>query len=265
MTSESAVPTESADLPNGGQMPLLGFGTWQIKGADARRSVTDALEVGYRHLDTAKVYGNESEVGAALKASGVDRADIFITTKIPPNDTSRADKTLAESLDQLGIEALDLWLIHWPGGAGADVELWRSMIDAQKQGLVTDIGVSNYSLEQIDELREATGVTPAVNQIEWSPLLFDRAVLDGNRQRGVVLEGYSALRGGTLEHPVIVEIAGGHGRTPAQVIIRWHVQHGVVVIPKSVKRERIASNAAIGDFALTDEEMARIDALGGSA
>ncbi|MDQ1641870.1 MAG: 2,5-diketo-D-gluconate reductase [Actinomycetota bacterium] len=264
MTSESAVPTESAGLPNGGRMPLLGFGTWQIKGADARRSVSDALEVGYRHLDTAKVYGNESEVGAALQASGVDRGEVFVTTKIPPNDVGRADKTLAESLDKLGLTSLDLWLIHWPGGDGADVDLWNAMVDAQKQGLVTDIGVSNYSLAQIDALREATGVTPAVNQIEWSPLLFDRAVLDGNRQQGVVLEGYSALRGGTLEHPVIGEIASAHGRTPAQVIIRWHIQHGVVVIPKSVKRERIAANAAVGDFSLTDEEMAKIDALGRS-
>ncbi|MDQ1585074.1 MAG: 2,5-diketo-D-gluconate reductase [Actinomycetota bacterium] len=264
MTSESAVPTESAGLPNGGRMPLLGFGTWQIKGADARRSVSDALEVGYRHLDTAKVYGNESEVGAALQASGVDRGQVFVTTKIPPNDVGRADKTLAESLDKLGLTSLDLWLIHWPGGDGADVDLWNAMVDAQKQGLVTDIGVSNYSLAQIDALREATGVTPAVNQIEWSPLLFDRAVLDGNRQQGVVLEGYSALRGGTLEHPVIGEIASAHGRTPAQVIIRWHIQHGVVVIPKSVKRERIAANAAVGDFSLTDEEMAKIDALGRS-
>jgi diketogulonate reductase-like aldo/keto reductase len=245
-------------------MPLLGFGTWQIKGADARRSVSDALEVGYRHLDTAKVYGNESEVGAALQASGVDRGEVFVTTKIPPNDVGRADKTLAESLDKLGLTSLDLWLIHWPGGDGADVDLWNAMVDAQKQGLVTDIGVSNYSLAQIDALREATGVTPAVNQIEWSPLLFDRAVLDGNRQQGVVLEGYSALRGGTLEHPVIGEIASAHGRTPAQVIIRWHIQHGVVVIPKSVKRERIAANAAVGDFSLTDEEMAKIDALGRS-
>jgi diketogulonate reductase-like aldo/keto reductase len=243
-------------------MPLLGFGTWQIKGADARRSVSDALEVGYRHLDTAKVYGNESEVGAALQSSGVDRGEVFVTTKIPPNDVGRAEKTLAESLDKLGLTSLDLWLIHWPGGDGADVDLWHAMVDAQKQGLATDIGVSNYSLAQIDALREATGVTPAVNQIEWSPLLFDRAVLDGNRQQGVVLEGYSALRGGTLEHPVIGEIADAQGRTPAQVIIRWHIQHGVVVIPKSVKRERIAANAAVGDFSLTDEEMARIDALG---
>jgi diketogulonate reductase-like aldo/keto reductase len=245
-------------------MPLLGFGTWQIKGADARRSVSDALAAGYRHLDTAKVYGNESEVGAALQSSGVDRGEVFVTTKIPPNDVGRADKTLAESLDKLGLTSLDLWLIHWPGGDGADVDLWHAMVDAQKQGLVTDIGVSNYSLEQIDALREATGVTPAVNQIEWSPLLFDRAVLDGNRQQGVVLEGYSALRGGTLEHPVIGKIASAQGRTPAQVIIRWHIQHGVVVIPKSVKRERIAANAAVGDFSLTDEEMARIDALGTS-
>ena len=169
--------------------------------------------------------------------------------------------TLRTSLDLLGTDHVDLWLIHWPGGSGADVGVWRAFIEAREKGLAREIGVSNYRLEQIDELTAETGVTPALNQIEWSPLLFDRAVLDGHRQRGVVLEGYSALRGGTLEHPVITEIAERHSRTPAQVIVRWHLQHGVVAIPKSSQEERIRSNADVAELALTEAEMAALDAL----
>jgi 2,5-diketo-D-gluconate reductase A len=264
MTS-TPLPTDTADLPGGGRMPLLGFGTWQIKGDDARQSVAWALEAGYRHIDTAKVYGNEDEVGAALQRTDVDRGDIFVTTKVPPGDAGQADKTLRQSLDKLGLEYVDLWLIHWPGGDRADVGLWKALLEAKQQGLAKDVGVSNYSVEQIDELREATGVAPAVNQIEWSPLLFDQAVLDGNRERGVVLEGYSALRGGTLEHPTIREIADRLGRTPAQVIIRWHLEHGVVVIPKSVQQERIVANAAVGDFTIPADDMAALDGLGGAS
>jgi diketogulonate reductase-like aldo/keto reductase len=137
------------------------------------------------------------------------------------------------------------------------------LVEAREEGLARDVGVSNFSLQQIDEL-SSSGVTPAVNQIRWSPLLFDARILDGHRERGVVLEGYSALRGGTLEHPVIGEIAARAGRTPAQVIIRWHLQHGIVAIPKSTKEERIISNADVGDFELSTEDMARMDALGGT-
>ena len=168
------------------------------------------------------------------------------------------------SLSKLGTDRVDLWLIHWPSDGGADVQMWQALIDANKQGLARAIGVSNYSLDMVDELVTATGVTPAVNQIEWSPLLYDQAVVDGHRQRGIVLEGYSALRGGTLDHPRIVEIAERHGKSPAQVIIRWHLQHGIVVIPKSVKRERIVENAQVADFVLTDEEMATLDSPSGS-
>ena len=163
---------------------------------------------------------------------------------------------------RLGTDHVDLWLIHWPGRAGADLGIWRAFVDARDQGLTRSIGVSNYSLDQVDELTKETGETPAVNQVEWSPLLFDRAVLDGHRERGVVLEGYSALRGGTLDHPVIREVAKRHGRSTAQVIVRWHLEHGVVVIPKSEKEERIVANAQVGDFTLSEQDMAEIDALG---
>ena len=258
----NAVPQDSATLTSGARMPLLGFGTWQIKGSTATTAVRAALQAGYRHLDTATVYGNEKQVGAGLADSGVRRDEVFLTTKCPPRNAGREHDTLRTSLDALGTDHIDLWLIHWPGGAGADLGIWRAFVEARDQGLTRSIGVSNYSLDQVDELTKETGETPAVNQVEWSPLLFDRAVLDGHRERGVVLEGYSALRGGTLDHPVIREVAKRHGRSTAQVIVRWHLEHGVVVIPKSEKEERIVANAQVGDFTLSEQDMAEIDALG---
>lgn len=245
-------------------MPLLGFGTWQIKGESAISSTAVALEAGYRHLDTATVYGNEREVGAGIRASGVPRGDVFVTTKLPPDRAGKELDTLGRSLDLLGTDYVDLWLIHWPPDGDVGHELWAAFGEAQEQGLTRDIGVSNYSLDQIDALA-ASGAKPAVNQIRWSPLLFDRTQQDGHRSRGVVLEGYSALRGGTLDSPAVVEIAERCGRTPAQVILRWHLQHEVVAIPKSEVRERIVSNADLADFDLSAADMAALDALGAAS
>jgi diketogulonate reductase-like aldo/keto reductase len=243
-------------------MPLLGFGTWQIKGQQAVTATTAALEAGYRHLDTATVYGNEGEVGRALAESGVARDDVFVTTKCPPDRAGKELDTLQESLDLLGLDHVDLWLIHWSGGGRTDVDLWRAFTRAQEEGLALDIGVSNFDIELLDEVTSATGVAPAVNQVEWSPLLFDAAVLEEHRSREILLEGYSALRGGTLDHPTIVGIAERTGRTPAQVIIRWHLQRGIVVIPKSRNPERIRSNADVGGFTLDDADLVALDALG---
>lgn len=252
---------ETVRLTSGAEMPLLGFGTWQLEGQIARDAVSAALEAGYRHLDTATIYGNEREVGAALRDSGVPREDVFITTKCPPQNAGRELETLRESLDLLGTGSVDLWLIHWPVPGGS-VDMWRAFIQAQEQGLARDIGVSNFDGQLLDEVTDATGVRPAVDQVEWSPLLFDAAVVEEHRSRGVVLEGYSALQGGTLDHPVITEVAHRHGRSPAQVIVRWHLQHGIVVIPRSSKAERIRENAAVHDFELGADDMAAIDALG---
>jgi diketogulonate reductase-like aldo/keto reductase len=249
-------------LTEGSAMPLLGFGTWQIKGEDAVRATSEALAAGYRHLDTALVYGNEAEVGRALAESGVPRDDVFVTTKCPPDRAGQGVATLRESLDRLGLDHVDLWLIHWPGDGGANTGLWGEFVEAQKAGLAREIGVSNFDAALLDEVTEATGVRPAVNQIEWSPLLYDAAVVDEHREREIVLEGYSALRGGTLTHPVIVDIADRLGRTPAQVIIRWHLQHGFVVIPKSVNADRIRSNADVAGFELSADDMSALDALG---
>jgi diketogulonate reductase-like aldo/keto reductase len=244
-------------------MPLLGFGTWQLTGADATRATRAALETGYRHVDTAAIYRNEAEVGAALRESGVPREDVFVTTKMPPNRAGREIDTLRESLRLLGTDYVDLWLIHWTPDEGSGVGLWKAFLQARAEGLARDVGVSNYSLAQVDELADATGVRPAVNQIRWSPLLFDRAELDGHRERGVVLEGYSGLRGGTLDHPVVQAVAERIGRTPAQVVLRWHLQHEVVAIPKSADEERIRSNADLDSFTLSADHMEALDALGG--
>jgi 2,5-diketo-D-gluconate reductase A len=263
MTHDSPqVPDTAATLTQGSRMPLLGFGTWQIKGDDAVRSTSAALEAGYRHLDTATVYGNEAEVGRALAESGVAREDVFVTTKVPGDRAGRAIDTLRQSLDLLRTDHVDLWLIHWPTEVAVD--LWSELVEARESGLAREIGVSNFDIDLVEEVTKSVGVSPAVNQIEWSPLLFDADTLAGHRQRDVVLEGYSALRGGTLDHPTIVAIAERLGRTPAQVIIRWHLQHEIVVIPKSVNADRIRSNADVAGFELGDDDMAALDALGGS-
>jgi len=262
MTADALhVPDTSLTLAGGSRMPLLGFGTWQVKGDDAVRATATALEAGYRHVDTATVYGNEAQVGLALADSGLSRGDLFVTTKCPGDRAGRALATLRESIDKLGTEYVDLWLIHWPTEVAG--ELWGEMQEARETGLAREVGVSNFDVDLLDEVTAAAGVAPAVNQVEWSPLLHDADTLAAHRQRDVVLEGYSALRGGTLDHPVIVGVADRLGRTPAQVIIRWHLQHEIVVIPKSVNADRIRSNADVADFELTADDMAALDALGG--
>lgn len=257
--SEFAEP--AVELAGGVLMPLVGFGTWQLRGSEAQRAVGWALDAGYRHVDTATGYSNEKRVGAAIRESGVARDDIFVTTKMPPNHVGRERRTLDESLTALDTDYVDLWLVHWPPGGTAGVPSWRVFNQALTEGLARAIGVSNYSLEQIDEITEATGTPPAVNQIKWSPLLFSAELLAAHRERDIVVEGYSPFRAGTLDHPTLVEIANRHGKLPEQVVVRWHIQHGVVVIPKSARRERIVSNADVFDFELTVDEMATIDAL----
>jgi diketogulonate reductase-like aldo/keto reductase len=263
VTDAIALPDDTAALTRGTLMPLLGFGTWQIKGTNAVRATSAALEAGYRHLDTATIYGNEGEVGRALTESGVARDEVFLTTKCPPDRAGRERDTLRQSLDLLQTDHVDLWLIHWPGRGSTNVDLWRAFVEARESGLAREIGVSNFDAQLIDEVTQGVGAAPAVNQIEWSPLLYDAAVVAAHQARGIVLEGYSALRGGTLDHPAIVEIAERLGRTPAQVIIRWHLQHRVVVIPKSVNPERIRSNADVGGFSLTSDDMGTLDTLAG--
>ena len=263
MSDHGLIAELNVELVSGTKMPLLGLGTWQARGRSAVAAVRSALEVGYRHIDTATMYGNESEVGQAVAESGVPRAEIFVTTKLPQSHVGRERETLAASLAALTLEYVDLWLIHWPPGGRARPEVWERLLELEADGLAREVGVSNYSLQQIDELQRATGRLPAVNQIEWSPALHDRDVLEGHRRRGVQLEGYSPLKTMNLRDPRLVQIADEHGVTPAQVVLRWHVEHRIVAIPKSTNAERIAENAAIFDFQLTASEVEGLDTLGG--
>jgi len=250
-------------VPLGGpvDMPLLGFGTWQIRGAAAYEAVREALEAGYRHLDTATMYGNEAEVGRALRDSGVPRDEVFVTTKLPPDRAGRERATLDASLAALGVEAVDLWLIHWPPRRGKSVAVWRELLAARDEGRARAVGVSNYGTEDLDELIAATGHAPAVNQIRWGPKLYDAKLVAEHRERGIVVEGYSPFKTTDLHDPVLTRIATAHGVDPARVVLRWHVQHEIVVIPKSKTAARIATNADISGFTLTDEEMHAIDGL----
>ncbi len=252
----------NVELASGATMPLLGLGTWQARGRGVADAVRHALAVGYRLVDTATMYGNEREVGRGVAESGVPRAEVFVTTKLPQGNAGRERATLEESLAALGLDYVDLWLIHWPPGGRARPDVWEQLLELQADGLARDVGVSNYALAQIDELERATGRLPAVNQVEWSPGLFDRDVLEGHRRRGVQLEGYSPLRHTNLRDPRLVEIAEAHRVTPAQAVLRWHVEHRIVAIPKSTNPERIAENAAIFGFRLTPSEVERLDRLG---
>ena len=259
MTADGGQP--AVPLGQAGAMPLVGLGTWQMTGARCQAAVRVALEVGYRHIDTATMYRNEGEVGRAVRDSGVPREQVFLTTKLPPVAAGRERRTLDNSLRALGMEYVDLWLVNWPPRGQALVSTWKELLAAREQGLARAVGVSNYRTAQLDELIAATGAAPRVNQIPWAPALYDAALLAEHRQRGVVVEGYSPFKNTDLRHPVLAEIAARHGVTPVQVDVRWRVDHEVVVIPKSVTPERIAANFDVFGFSLTNEELGRIDRL----
>lgn len=250
-------------LAGGGSIPLLGFGTWQLEGQEAYEATLTALRTGYRHIDTATGYGNEERVGAALRDSGVSREEVFVTTKCPPERVGRELETLEESLRALGVGYVDLWLVHWPPNGEARPATWEKFIEAQDAGKVRHIGVSNYSPDQVDELVKATGKAPVVNQIPWSPFVYDGKLAEEHSARDVVLEGYSPLKRSRLADPALVEVARAHGKTPAQAVLRWHIDHHFVVIPKSARPERIEENFDIADFELSAEELRRLDELAG--
>ncbi len=267
MSEARTIANESVELTSGTKMPILGLGTWQLRGPSAANAVLRALEVGYRHIDTATAYGNEEQVGQAVARSALRREDIFVTTKLPPSSAGRERETLASSLDALAFGYVDLWLIHWPPSGGARPDVWERLLELQAEGLTREVGVSNYSVSQIDELERATGQLPAVNQIEWSPPLFDAGVLESHQRRGVQIEGYSPLKTINLRDPRLVQIAESHSVTSAQVVLRWHIEHRIVAIPRSANAERIAENADIFGFALTSSEVEILDsfASGGRA
>jgi diketogulonate reductase-like aldo/keto reductase len=247
-------------LADGTTIPLLGLGVWQVRdGHECVDAVRWALELGYRHIDTAQAYGNEASVGQGLRESGVPRDEVYITTKFYPGADDPADEA-ARSLERLGVDHVDLYIVHWP--QGGPTWAWPGMERARELGYTRSIGVSNFSADEIDALLSIANVPPVVNQVQFSPYEYRRALLDHCEEHGIVLEAYSPLGTGRhLGSKAVVQIAQRLGRTPAQVLLRWCVQRGIPVIPKSTRRERIAENAQIFDFELTDDDVAQLDAL----
>lgn len=250
---------------NGARIPALGIGTWALRGATAEQVVREALALGVRHVDTARMYGNEREVGAGIRASGIPREDVFLTTKLLPGELRAADARRAaeDSLATLDVGYIDLLLIHWPN---RDVPLRETLdvfVKLKHRGEIKHIGVSNFTCAMLDEAVAACDEPIVTNQVEFHPYLDQTRMLVACRSRGLSLTAYSPLAQGTvMRDPVIAEIAAQHGRSPGQVALRWLVQHdGVVVIPRSSKRERTIENASIFDFALSDEEMRRVSSL----
>jgi 2,5-diketo-D-gluconate reductase A len=247
------------------QIPQLGFGVFQVPPEDTAEVATRALLTGYRHIDTAAAYGNEAGVGQAFRASGLDRGEIFVTTKCWNGDHGydQAKNAFRASLGRLELDYLDLYLIHWPVAAkDRYVETWKAFIELQSDGLVRSIGVSNFQPAHLHRLVEETGVTPAVNQVELHPRFQQAGLRREHEELGIVTEAWSPLaQGQVLDEPTVTGIAETHGKTPGQVVIRWHLQLGNVVIPKSVTPERIEENFDVFDFHLSEREMEAIQAL----
>jgi diketogulonate reductase-like aldo/keto reductase len=247
-------------LSDGHLMPMLGLGVWQVPdGAQTVNAVRWALDLGYRHVDTAQAYGNEESVGRALRDSGVPRGEVFITTKFNPGRKDPVAEA-EQSLRRLGVDQVDLYIVHWP--RGGPLRAWPGMERACELGLARSVGVSNFGARELHEVIAAGAIPPAVNQVQFSALQYRRALLDACRRQNVALEAYSPLGTGRhLSDTTVNRVAQRVGRTPAQVLLRWCLQHDVPVIPKSTHRERIAENAQIFDFTLSDEDMADLDAL----
>lgn len=251
-------------LNNGVRIPLLGLGVFRASsGGEAARAVRWALELGYRHIDTAAVYGNEADVGLAIRESGIPREDIFVTTKLWNADHGyeQAIKACEESLRKLGLDHVDLYLVHWPL-EGVRAESWRALETLLSRGKCRAIGVSNYMARHVEEVLRTGAVVPAVNQFELHPFLYPKETITLCKEKGIAVEAYSPLtKGKRLDHPAITGMARKYGRSAAQILIRWSIEHGFVVLPKSVKKERIAENAAVFDFSLAPEDLAALDAL----
>ncbi len=250
-------------LVDGSRIPLLGLGVWQVPdGPECVDAVRWALELGYRHIDTAQAYGNEESVGQGLRESGVPRDEVFVTTKFYPGSEDPAEEA-ARSLELLGLDQVDLYIVHWP--QGGPTWAWPGMERARELGYARSIGISNYSVAEIEALLSVANVPPVVNQVQFSPYAYRKALLDACAQHGIALEAYSPLGTGRhLSSEAVGLIAQRLGRTPAQVLLRWCVEREIPAIPKSTHRERIAENAQLFDFTLTDEDVAQLDGLDGT-
>jgi 2,5-diketo-D-gluconate reductase A len=254
-------------LNDGNTIPQLGFGVFQIEPGETAEAVTEALRVGYRHIDTAEMYGNEREVGEGLRASGLDRGDVFVTSKLnnafhEPDD---ARKAFDETLSELGFDHVDLFLIHWPLPTlydGDFVSTWKVMEEFHNDGRARSVGVSNFQVAHLERLAAETDTVPAVNQIEVHPYFTNEAVRAYGHEHGIVTEAWSPIaQGGVLDDSAITEIAGKVGKTPAQVVLRWHIQRGDIVFPKSVTPSRMQENFDIFDFELDSADMEEISSL----
>ena len=247
-------------LADGNRIPFLGLGVWQVPdGPECVDAVRWALELGYRHIDTAQAYGNEESVGQGLRESGVPRDEVFVTTKFYPGSSDPAEEA-ARSLERLGLDHVDLYIVHWP--QGGPTWAWPGMERARELGYARSIGISNFNVAEVQALLSRASVPPVVNQVQFSPYEYRKALLDACAQHGIALEAYSPLGTGRhLSSEAVGRIAQRLGRTPAQVLLRWCVQRDVPAIPKSTHRERIAENAELFDFALTDEDIAQLDGL----
>ncbi len=256
MTSDG----QACVLADGHELPMLGLGVWQVPdGPECVDAVRAALELGYRHIDTAQAYGNEESVGRALRDASIEREEIFLTTKFFPAHKDPAAEA-EKSLRRLGVDYVDLYIIHWP--QGGPTWAWPGMEKARERGSARSIGVSNFSVSELEQLGAVADLAPVVNQVQFSPFEYRRALLEACRQRDIALEAYSPLGTGRyLSQETVTSIAERLERTPAQVLLRWCVQHGLPVIPKSTRRERIEENAQIFDFTLSDEQMAELDEL----
>jgi len=254
-------------MNNGLEIPAIGFGTWRVKdGSEAVDAVTQAIKDGYRLIDTARIYGNERSVGKAIAGSGTDRKDLFITTKLW-NDDQGYESGLAafdESMEKLGLDYLDLYLIHWPGGRDRK-GAWKALTKLYKDGRTKSIGVSNYMINHLEELLSESDIVPAVNQVEFHPFLYSQLapLLDYCAKKGIIVEAYSPLaQGHKVDDPTIVKIAQTHGKSGAQVMLRWAIQHNTLPIPKSVTPSRIKENLEVFDFELSNRDMDTLNALG---
>lgn len=261
----SALSIPNIGLNSGHHIPQLGLGVYKVAPGETERIVLDAFEAGYRHIDTASFYGNEVEVGRAIAHSGIPREEIFVTTKLWNTDQPRPREAFEESLDRLGLERLDLFLIHWPQPErGEALGAWQALIEIADSGRSSSIGVSNFESEHLAELIDGTGIVPAVNQIEVHPLHQRRELISFCNERGIAVEAWGPLSQGKsdlLERTAITAAAEAHGKTPAQIVLRWHVQQGRIIFPKTSRPERLTENADIFDFALTEAEMVAIEAL----
>ncbi|MEV0002237.1 aldo/keto reductase [Micromonospora sp. NPDC050980] len=263
----AANPVPDISLNDGNSIPQLGFGVFQIEPKDTVRAVGTALEVGYRHIDTAQMYGNEAEVGQAVRASGLDRGDVFVTSKLN-NGFHRPDdarKAFEQSLRELKFDYLDLFLIHWPLPTRYDgdfVSTWKVLEEFRRDGRVRSIGVSNFQVAHLERLAAEAEVVPAVNQVEAHPYFGNEEVRSYDRSHNILTEAWAPIaQGKVLDDPTVVDLAEQVGRTPAQVVLRWHVQRGDIVFPKSVTPKRIEENFGIFDFTLDDAAMERLTSL----